>query len=66
MSKFAARALASAAAIAVGAVFLSAPAFAATVSPATQHLGNLNPPDASDFHATVSGMGRLRSRPRSS
>ena len=57
MSKFAARALASAAAIAVGAVLLSAPAFAVTVVPATQDLGNLNPPDASDFDAAVLGAG---------
>ena len=53
MSK--AKILASAAAIAFGAVFLSAPAFAATVVPATQDLGNLNPPDASDFDAAVLG-----------
>ncbi len=52
-----ARILASAAAIAVGAVFLSAPAFAALVIPATQDLGNLNPDDASDFAATVLGTG---------
>jgi hypothetical protein len=57
MSKFAARALAGAAAIAVGAALLSAPAFAVTVIPATQDLGNLNPPDASDFDATVLGAG---------
>jgi hypothetical protein len=31
--------------------------FAATVVPATQDLGNLNPPDASDFDATVFGTG---------
>ena len=55
MSK--AKILASAAAIAFGAVFLSAPAFAATVVPATQDLGNLNPPDASDFDAAVLGAG---------
>ena len=57
MSKFAARVLAGAAAIAVGAVFLSAPTFAAVVVPPTQDLGNLNPADASDFDALVTGTG---------
>ena len=57
MSKFAARALASAAAIAVGAVLLSAQAFAVIGGPGNPRPGNLNPPDASDFDAAVLGAG---------
>jgi hypothetical protein len=57
MNKFRGRILASAAAVAVGALFLSAPTFAATVVPISTALGNLDPANAGDYDATVTGTG---------
>jgi hypothetical protein len=49
--------LAGAAAVALAASLCSAPTFAAVVTPPTQDMGNLDPPNAGDFDATVTGTG---------